>query len=74
MPTTTFAIDNNELFRIESELELERQRREYDDLTAKYDLLEEDYLSIKGKLVAEKENIQRWEHFRLQSSWMQLEF
>jgi len=42
----------------ESELELERQRREYDDLTAKYDLLEEDYLSIKGKLVAEKENIQ----------------
>ena len=43
----------------ELELELEHEHQEYEDLTAKYDLLEEDYLVIKAKLVMEKENVER---------------
>nr|CAH0112438.1 unnamed protein product [Daphnia galeata] len=43
----------------ELELELEREHQEYEDLTAKYDLLEEDYLVIKAKLVMDKQNIER---------------
>ncbi|XP_046633192.1 trichohyalin-like isoform X2 [Daphnia pulicaria] len=43
----------------ELELELEKEHQEYEDLTAKYDLLEEDYLVIKAKLVMDKQNIER---------------
>lgn len=40
------------------EKDLNRERQEYEDLTAKYDLLEEDYVVVKAKLVMEKENIE----------------
>lgn len=43
----------------ELEIQLEREHQDYEDLTAKYDMLEEDYLVIKAKLVLEKESIQR---------------
>lgn len=45
---------------LELELELEKEHQEYEDLTAKYDLLEEDYLVIKAKLVMDKQNIERY--------------
>lgn len=48
----------------ELELELEREHQEYEDLTAKYDLLEEDYVVIKGKLVLEKEAITKYAFFK----------
>ena len=48
------------LFDLELELELEREHQEYEDLTAKYDLLEEDYVVIKGKMVLEKDAIQKY--------------
>ncbi|KAG1714644.1 hypothetical protein GQR58_001063 [Nymphon striatum] len=38
--------------------DLGKERQEYDDLTAKYDLLEEDYVVVKAKLVMDKENIE----------------
>ncbi|KAG1714639.1 hypothetical protein GQR58_001063 [Nymphon striatum] len=40
------------------ERDLGKERQEYDDLTAKYDLLEEDYVVVKAKLVMDKENIE----------------
>ena len=48
------------IFDLELELELEREHQEYEDLTAKYDLLEEDYVVIKGKMVLEKDAIQKY--------------
>jgi len=45
--------------RTELELELERQLQEYSELTAKYEVLEGDYLNIKGKLIVDKEKIER---------------
>ncbi|KAG1714645.1 hypothetical protein GQR58_001063 [Nymphon striatum] len=47
---------NSEIKYLERDLGKERQ--EYDDLTAKYDLLEEDYVVVKAKLVMDKENIE----------------
>ena len=44
----------------ELELELEREHQEYEDLTAKYDILEEDYVVIKAKLVMDKEAIEKY--------------
>lgn len=40
-------------------MELEREHQDYEDLTAKYDLLEEDYVVIKTKLVQDKETIEK---------------
>jgi len=46
-------------FQIELEVELEREHQEYEDLTTKYDMLEEDYVVIKTRLVLEKEAIEK---------------
>lgn len=60
----------------ELELELEKEHQEYEDLTAKYDLLEEDYLVIKAKLVMDKQNIERYGKFffslSVYSDWFEL--
>jgi hypothetical protein len=57
-------------------LELEKEHQEYEDLTAKYDLLEEDYLVIKAKLVMDKQNIERYGKFffslSVYSDWFEL--
>ena len=52
-------IDCSAVCCTELELELEKEHQEYEDLTAKYDLLEEDYVVIKAKLVMEKQDIER---------------
>lgn len=39
---------------------MEREHQDYEDLTAKYDLLEEDYVVIKTKLVQDKETIEKY--------------
>ncbi|XP_054266429.1 myosin-2 heavy chain isoform X3 [Macrosteles quadrilineatus] len=40
------------------ELALSSEKREYDDLTAKYEQLEEEHVVMKSKLVMEKETVQ----------------
>lgn len=47
------------IFCVDLQLELEREHQEYEDLTAKYDLLEEDYVVIKAKLVMDKQAIEK---------------
>ena len=42
---------------------MEREHQDYEDLTAKYDLLEEDYVVIKAKLVMDKETIEKYAQF-----------
>lgn len=42
----------------ELESELAAEKREYEDLTVKYDLLEEEHVVTKAQLVMEKEHIQ----------------
>jgi len=37
---------------------LSAQKREYDDLTAKYELLEEEHVAMKQRMVREKEVIE----------------
>lgn len=42
----------------ELERELDQERQEYDEMTNKYELLEEEFLSVKSRLVTEKEQVQ----------------
>ena len=42
----------------ELEKNLAEQMQEYEDLTRKYELLEEDYVVIKAQMVMEKEQIE----------------
>ena len=48
---------SNEHFT-ELEKNLAEQMQEYEDLTRKYELLEEDYVVIKAQMVMEKEQIE----------------
>ena len=41
----------------ELEKELKSERQEYEDLTAKYEILEEEHVVTKAQLVMEKETI-----------------
>lgn len=43
---------------LELELALKSEKREYDELTAKYELLEEEHVVTKSKLVMDRENVQ----------------
>ncbi|KAK2713279.1 hypothetical protein QYM36_009225 [Artemia franciscana] len=40
------------------ELKLEKQRQEYEDLTSKYEMLEEEYVVTKAKLTMESEQVE----------------
>ena len=43
---------------LELEKNLAEQMQEYEDLTRKYELLEEDYVVIKAQMVMEKEQLE----------------
>lgn len=44
---------------LELENEIENEKQEYDDLTAKYEILEEEHVVTKAKLVMEKETLSK---------------
>lgn len=46
-------------FYLELRKELENEKQEYEDLTAKYEILEEEHVVTKAQLVMEKEAINR---------------
>lgn len=46
------------LFILELEAELEKEKKEYDELTGKYEILEEEHVVTKAKLTIEKEKAQ----------------
>lgn len=48
------------LFCVELKVELEEEKQEYEDLTAKYEILEEEHVVTKAQLVAEKETLNRY--------------
>lgn len=44
---------------LELEKEIENEKQEYEDLTAKYEILEEEHVVTKAKLVMEKETLSK---------------
>lgn len=44
---------------LELEKNIENEKREYEDLTAKYEILEEEHVVTKAKLVMEKEALSK---------------
>lgn len=48
------------LLFIELEKEIENEKQEYEDLTAKYEILEEEHVVTKAKLVMEKETLSKY--------------
>jgi hypothetical protein len=46
---------------VELEKESAEYKQEYEDLQAKYDLLEEDYVVVKAQLTMEKEQIEQYD-------------
>lgn len=49
---------DKKLFVLGLEQALTSEKREYDELTTKYELLEEEHVVTKAKLVMDRENIQ----------------
>lgn len=47
------------LYSLELQKEIENEKQEYEDLTAKYEILEEEHVVTKAKLVMEKETLNK---------------